>query len=118
MTDQVTERPIAVTAIAWLLIAAGIVSFAVHVSHVLWHRAVHFEQLLIPFIPLLAIVAGIFVLKGHNWARWLGLAWMAFHMAISLSALGEATVHSVLFVLIAYAFFNREARIYFQQQAS
>ena len=31
----------------------------------------------------LAIVCGVFLLRGHNWARWLALAWIAFHVVLS-----------------------------------
>jgi len=34
-------------------------------------------------IRIIAVVGGVFLLMGHNWARWLMLAWLAFHVAVS-----------------------------------
>ena len=28
------------------------------------------------------IVAGVFMLYGHNWARWLLVVWLAFHVIV------------------------------------
>ena len=38
----------------------------------------------ITVIGVAAVVAGVFMLRGRNWARWLALAWMASHVAISV----------------------------------
>ena len=38
---------------------------------------------------LLQIVAGVFMLYGRNWARWLLVAWIAFHIVVG-------ALHSVL----------------------
>jgi hypothetical protein len=38
---------------------------------------------LIEFTELLALIAGIFRLRRHDWARWLALAWMAFHVKLT-----------------------------------
>ena len=37
---------------------------------------------------LLAMVSGAFMLRGHNWARWLALAWIIFHVILSIFRLG------------------------------
>ena len=41
----------------------------------------HRDDLLIEIIRVAAIVGGAFMLRGHNWARWLVLAWIGFHFA-------------------------------------
>jgi hypothetical protein len=111
----VSKRPIAVTVIAWLLIAAGAFGFAVHLREVLSPKWLHFEDLWIPIVGLLPAVSGVFILLGHNWARWVALAWMAFHIAISFfDSLQKVGVHVLLFVLIAYSLFRRDANAYFQ----
>jgi len=56
----------------------------------------------------------VFMLRGQNWARWLALLWMATHVVISaFHPMRELVIHSVVFVLIAYLLFRREAREYF-----
>jgi hypothetical protein len=61
-----------------------------------------------------AIVAGVFMLRGRDWARWLALAWIAAHVVISAFHLMQGLlIHSILFVLFAYLLLRREAREYF-----
>lgn len=101
--------------IAGLLIAAGVFGFAVHVRELVSPRLFHLEDLWIPMVGLLPAASGVFILLGHNWARWLALAWMAFHVAISFfDSLQKVAVHVLLLVLIAYSLFRRDAKAYFQ----
>ena len=58
-------------------------------------------------------IAGALMFRGRNWARWLALVWMAFHVAISFPALREVLTHSVVFALIAWALFRPERGRYF-----
>ncbi|MBO0911738.1 MAG: hypothetical protein J2P13_08095, partial [Acidobacteria bacterium] len=76
------KRPIAVTFIAWLLIAAGLFGFSVHAAGLVG-RSFHFGSLWIPLIDLLPSAFGSFILLGHSWARWLAVAYMAAHVGIS-----------------------------------
>lgn len=113
--EPVRKRPLAVTFIAWLLIAAGVLGFAGHLMEAISQTSFHFEDLWIPVISLLAAVSGVFMLLRHGWARWLGLGWMAFHVAISFfDSWRKVAVHVLLFALIAYILFNRETREYFR----
>jgi hypothetical protein len=54
------------------------------------------------------------MLLGQNWARWLALLWMAFHVAISFGVPQNLVIHSLFLVLIAWVLFRREARLYFR----
>jgi hypothetical protein len=54
------------------------------------------------------------MLRGHNWARWLALAWMAFHVAISVGHWQQFVPHAILFALFAYGLFRVDARGFFQ----
>jgi hypothetical protein len=74
------------------------------------------EGILIEVTELLAILAGAFMLRRQNWARWLALAWMAFHVVIgALNALSAAAIHTLLLALIAWCLFNPEANRYFRR---
>ena len=110
------KRPPAVTFIACLFIAAGIFGAAIHMRELLSQRLFRWEDLWAPLLGLVAAVSGIFLLLGHNWARWLAVAWMAFHVAISFfDSISKIVIHALLLALIAYALFRRDARTYFQQ---
>jgi len=110
------KRPLAVTGIACLLIAAGIFGAAIHVRELVSGKVFRWEDLWVPLLGLLPAVCGLFILLGHNWARWLAVAWMAVHVAISFfDSIEKVAVHIVLLALIAYALFRRDASTYFHQ---
>lgn len=108
------KRPIAVTAVGWLYIAVGAVSTTYHVYHFRSHSPDLIAALGVIAVGAIAVIAGAFMLRGHNWARWLALAWMALHVALSfVDPLHNLIVHSLLLVLIAYLLFRCEVRQYF-----
>jgi len=47
--------------------------------------------------------------RGRNWARWLALVWMAFHVAISFPVVRQVVTHSIIFALIAWVLFRPDA---------
>jgi hypothetical protein len=112
------KRPVPVVTIACLLIAAGVFGFTVHFREIVSQKVFHAENLWPLLVALPAVAAGIFVLLGKNWARWLASAWMAFHVAISfLDSWQKVAVHLLLFALIAYCLFRADARAYFRKSA-
>jgi hypothetical protein len=111
-------RPISVTIISWLLIAAGALGL---VYHLMDFRTAPFqvEIIWISLVRVLAIAAGIFMLRGCDWARWLALAWIAFHVAISVFHSVQQTIVHVLFLgLFGYFLLRRDAGSYFRSRAS
>jgi len=106
------QRPISVTGVAWLLIAVGIVMFAFHLPEL---RGLHWDVFLIEFVELLAVVAGIFMLRRQNWARWLAIAWLGFHVALTaFPPFHGLVVHVVIFAGIAYLLLRSDAAEYFR----
>lgn len=52
---------------------------------------------------ILALVGGVFVLRGHIWARWLCVAWMGFHVVLSLGHPWlQLTIHAIFFVALLW----------------
>ncbi|MFZ0734624.1 MAG: hypothetical protein WAM79_20060 [Candidatus Sulfotelmatobacter sp.] len=106
------KRPIAVTIVAWLYLLVGIGALIGHFHELV---PINRDAILMGVTELLAIVAGVFMLRGQNWARWLALAWMAFHVALSAFPPGvPLVVHCVFFVAIAWALLQRSAGLYFR----
>jgi hypothetical protein len=106
------ERPVSVTAIAWLFIAVGTVTFIYHFPGLL-HP--HWDDFAIEFTELLALVAGIFMLRRQNWARWLTVAWMLFHVALSaFPPFHGLVVHVLIFAGISYLLLRSDAAQYFR----
>jgi len=107
------QRPISITLIGGLFIAAGAVGLAYHAAEFRTLRPL--EYTLACFVRLLAIVGGAFLLRGHNWARWVLLAWLAYHVVLSvLHTPVELIMHGVLLAVIAYFLFRPKAAAYFK----
>ena len=103
-------RPIAVLLLSCLYIAVGTIGFVVNFPKLI---ALQHESIWIELTELLALIAGAFMFRGRNWARWLALVWMAFHVAISFPVVRQVVTHSIIFALIAWVLFRPDARRYF-----
>lgn len=105
------KRPVSVTILAGVYLAVGVIGFAFHFRELLagQHDAVWIE-----LTEFVAILCGAFLLRGYNWARWLALAWMAFHVVLSaFRAIPELIIHAVFCAAIAWILFRSEAARYF-----
>ena len=103
-------RPKSVTIIGWVFIAVGIIGFAYHTTE----RLLDAELAWVLFVRILAIVGGVFILRGANWARWLVLCWMAYHVALSaFHSLDEFVMHLLLLLGIAYVLLRAKASNFF-----
>ena len=102
------KRPVAVLVIAVLYIAVGLGGFVGH-----FPRHWHTEDVWIELTEALAVICGVFLLRAKNWARWLALAWMAFHVAISFPIFRQVAVHVAFLIVIAWFLFRPGAGRYF-----
>ena len=110
------KRPISVTILALVYLAVGVIGFAYHFRPILATHAIHADDVMVEVSELLAIVCGMFILQGRNWARWLALAWMAFHVGVSfLHNFREIAVHTVFLFVIALILFRPKAVEYFRR---
>jgi hypothetical protein len=100
------KRPLAVTIIGWLLVVVGVSGFVLHLYEAKPRHALEGENPWILATELVAIVGGAFLLRGQSWARWLVMAWMAFHVAISFNSPRQLVIHGAIFVLFAYFLFR------------
>lgn len=109
------KRPISVTILAWLFVAVGAAGFVFHFP---FHRPpYHGDDIWVPLLELVILAAGILILRGNGWARWLALAWMGLHVAISfLNSISQVAVHGVMLVLFAWILFRPAARAWFRAQ--
>lgn len=110
------KRPLPITLIGWLMIAAGVVGILYHAGELRTPPAngSALFVLLVLALRLLAIVAGAFLLRGCNWARWLTVAWLALHVVISArNSWAEFGTHALLLVVFVFFLFRSCARQYF-----
>src|SRR5574337_292831 len=101
------KRPLSVTVIGWTYLIMGVVGF---VYHLIMQKSFHpfpFDILWVELIFLAAILSGAYMLRGHNWARWLALAWIAFHVVLSIfHNIPELAVHALLCAIVAFFLFR------------
>jgi hypothetical protein len=105
------KRPFEVTFIGFLFIVIGVVSSVFH----LWSGPLDRWTVPIAAVGIIAIIGGIFLLWGCNWARWLLLAWLAVHVVLSaFNSASQTLAHLVLFAVIGYFLVWSPAAKYFQ----
>jgi hypothetical protein len=110
------KRPISVSIVACMYLAVGTLAFVYHFRELLTLQRDSFGMEL---TELLAIVSGAFMLRGHNWARWLALAWILFHVILSLvDRFHGLAIHGLLCAVIAWILFRPEAARYFRGPAT
>lgn len=113
------RRPRPITIISWCfiifgsiallsgLLPFGEITLAQRVAELKGHWMVHLSR-------ILQIVAGVGLLYGRNWARWLLVVWIAFHIVISaLHSTFQLALHVLIFSVILYFVFRRESSAYF-----
>jgi hypothetical protein len=109
------KRPIPVTILGCLFIIVGLVGLAYHLSQ----RPLDGWIVAICFVELVAVVGGVFLLKGRSWARWLMLGWLAFHVVASaFNSLSDCLAHAVLLLAVAYFLLTPPDSKYFQASPS
>lgn len=108
-----TKRPLSVTIIGCLFVAAGTVGLAYHASEFTTDRSL--QLVLVCFVRLLAIVCGAFMLRGHNWARWGLLVWIAYHVVLSaFHSVFEFVMHGLLLAVITWFLLRPRVSAYFR----
>jgi len=96
-----------------IYLLVGVAGFVYHFNEL---TAGHHDAIAIELTELTAVVAGVGLLMRKNWARWLALAWVVFHVVISLfHPLGELLIHAALCSLIAWLLFRPRTEQWFKQ---
>ena len=112
------RRPLLVTIVGCVLIAAGAIGFFYHLGE--FRTAGAFPSMVwVELVRLMAVLAGAFVLRGRSWARWLAIAWIGFHVVLSaFHTIPELAVHCLFFAVITYVLVRPDAARYFGRAAS
>lgn len=103
------QRPRSITIISWLFIVFGAIALVsgLVTTDLASHWYIHLSR-------FLQIVAGVFMLYGRNWARWLLVVWMAFHIVVgALHSVLFLLMHVAIFSVILFFLFRRQASVYF-----
>lgn len=107
------KRPLPVLVFGCLFILAGAMGLGYHLTK----RPLEQDFLLLAAIRLLAIVGGIMLLLGHNWARWLLLAWLVFHVVVSFyHSIEEIVLHAIFLLLFVFFVFRTPTSTFFRSR--
>jgi len=109
------DRPLSITLISFLFIAAGTVGIIYHASE--------FKDIAMPdvglvlFVRMLAIIGGVYTFRGANWARWLLVVWIFYHVILSFfHPAAEFIMHVALSVVVIISLFHPKANCYFKKK--
>ncbi|MBL7697029.1 MAG: hypothetical protein JNK79_02685 [Chitinophagaceae bacterium] len=106
------SRPWPVVIICLLFLIAGCVGFIYHFTE-MFEGGSH-EAIWVELLRLLAIVCAILLWKGINWARWLAIAWVAYHVVISAKhSTAELITHIIVLILVAVLLYLPKSAVYF-----
>jgi hypothetical protein len=110
------KRPLSVTIIGGIFVIAGAVGLVYHSREFLTYQPFPLNVLWVELVRVVAIIAGVYMLRGSSWARWVALLWLLYHVLLSgfHSWIGMV-MHGVLLAVIAYCLFRRPVREYFQR---
>ena len=115
-------RPLSLTVLSWLFIVFGAIALVaglwplIHMNSA--ERVVEFEKHWMVHLSRTAqIIAGGFILRGKNWARWLLVVWLAFHVIVgALHSTFHLVTHAVVFAIGMFFLFRPNARDYFRSR--
>jgi hypothetical protein len=112
------KRPLSITIIGWLFILVGTIGFLYHANELRSPRRFGYSLVWICLLRLIAIVSGAFLLRGSNWARWVLLIWMAYHVGLGvLHSWSDVLTHSLILIVIAFFLLRPQASAYFLQHS-
>ena len=111
------KTPLPVIIIGVLFIVAGIVGFVYHLGEINLYNLFSNDAVWVLVVRLIAIFAGILILRGSSAGRWLLILWMAYHVVLSFfHSLSEVIVHLIILGVIVYALFHRKVTPYFRRR--
>jgi hypothetical protein len=109
------KRPLSITLISGMFLVAGVIGLAYHATEFKAESTFQHEQVWIFLVRILAIICAVFMLRAANWARWLLLVWIAYHVFLSaFHSPSQLIIHALLLVVVAYFLFRRPASLYFR----
>jgi hypothetical protein len=106
------RMPIALMIVVAIYLLVGVAGFIFHFREL---TAGHRDAIAIELTELTAVVSGVGLLLRHNWARWLALVWVVFHVCISIfHPLPELLIHAALCAVIAWLLFRPATGLWFK----
>ena len=110
------KRPLSVTLLSCTLVATGMGGLAFHTTEFNPQHPLEPDVILASLVRLLAVLGGVYMFLGRNWARWLALLWIAFHVILSaFQSLQQLIAHVLVLAVFAYVLLRPPATDYFRR---
>lgn len=104
--------PLSIRIVACLFIMMGAIGFLYHLKEFNFPGPLEYFWVL--SLRLLAIMGGVFLFRGRNWARWLLVGWLAYHAVLSFfHPRTELGIHVLFLLIITYLLFRPSVAPYF-----
>lgn len=111
------NRPLPIVITAFIFIIAGFVGIAYHANEYFEPGSIKDELVWALFIRVLAIVCGLLLFSRVEWARWLAVIWLAYHVIVgALHSTAEMIVHIVFLVIVSFLLFMPDSSAYFRKR--
>ena len=110
------SRPISILIVAWLFVMVGAGGLVGQTLKLLGGAAFDGDMAWASASEFAALLGGVFLRDARNWARWLLVAWMAFHIVLSaIHDLPKLLVHCAIFAPILFLLFRPPAAAFFRR---
>jgi hypothetical protein len=109
------KRPLSVTILGLLLMVMGVVGFFYHLKELDLSSPFSNDAVLVLVVRLIAVAAGLLLLRASNIGRWLAILWMSYHVVLSFfHPVSELAMHLAFLALILVILFHPKVREYFK----
>jgi hypothetical protein len=123
LLPNVKTIPLSIKIIGGFFVLIGVLTLSVSIWEVLTvghpHQGVgvparpEYQFAAAYLVRVTALIAGVALLAGRAWGRWLLVVWLAYHLVLSLfHSAAAVVVHSVLLGVGAYFLFRPEASLF------
>ena len=119
MLQAIRKCPLTVAVLSCLLAAIGVLGIVAQPVRFLTEHRFESDMLWAGLVSVAAAVSGVYMLRSNNWARWLAMAWIAFHVVLSFfHSWPEMALHGAVFVVFAIILFLPDANKFFRSTNS
>ncbi|MBI3719324.1 MAG: hypothetical protein HY252_12135 [Sphingobacteriales bacterium] len=109
------NRPVPVIIVAAIFIIAGCTGIIYHAKDFFDVNYQLPELIWVMLLRVVAVVCGVLLILGINWARWLAIAWLLYHIVIStFHSTSEVITHTVFLIIVTVLLYLPVSNIYFK----
>lgn len=111
------NRPVPVLIVAAIFIIAGCTGIIYHSRDFLDPNYQLPELIWVMLLRVAAIACGVLLIFRVNWARWLAIAWLLYHIVIStFHSTSEVITHTVFLIVVTVLLYLPVSNIYFKSK--